>query len=78
MIEYRNKVLQGDARETLPTLPAGIAQCCVTSPPYWGLRSYLPKDHPLKDKEIGSEMTPEEFISRIDMLMYADKRASES
>ena len=24
----------------LKTLPAGIARCCVTSAPYWGLRDY--------------------------------------
>lgn len=65
MIEYRNKVLQGDARETLPTLPAGIAQCCVTSPPYWGLRSYLKPGHPLKALEIGSEKTPELYIQHL-------------
>jgi DNA modification methylase len=30
----------GDVREILPHLPAGIAQTCVTSPPYFGLRDY--------------------------------------
>lgn len=30
----------GDARTVLPQLPAGIAQTCVTSPPYFGLRDY--------------------------------------
>lgn len=33
-------LLQGDTVEVLGKLPAGIAQCCVTSPPYWGLRDY--------------------------------------
>lgn len=32
----------GDVREGLAKIPAGSVQCCVTSPPYWGLRSYLP------------------------------------
>ena len=32
--------LQGDCRDILPTLPAESVQCCVTSPPYWGLRDY--------------------------------------
>lgn len=31
---------QGDSAEVLRRFPAGIAQCCVTSPPYWGLRDY--------------------------------------
>jgi DNA modification methylase len=30
----------GDALEVLRTLPDGAARCCVTSPPYWGLRDY--------------------------------------
>jgi DNA modification methylase len=30
----------GDAREVLLTLPAASIDCCVTSPPYWGLRDY--------------------------------------
>lgn len=33
-------ILQGDCREVLPTLAAESVQCCVTSPPYWGLRDY--------------------------------------
>ncbi len=35
---------QGDALEVLRTLPDGSAHCCVTSPPYWGLRDYLSCD----------------------------------
>jgi DNA modification methylase len=34
------RLYQGDALETLRELPAGAAQMCVTSPPYWGLRDY--------------------------------------
>lgn len=34
------QVLRGDALDVLPTLPAGLAQACITSPPYWGLRDY--------------------------------------
>jgi DNA modification methylase len=34
------QVRRGDALDVLPTLPAGFAQTCVTSPPYWGLRDY--------------------------------------
>lgn len=56
-------ILRGDCRDTLKTLPDESVQCCVTSPPYWGLRSYLRKDDPLKAREIGSERTPEEFVA---------------
>ena len=30
----------GDCREVLAGMEAGSVQCCVTSPPYWGLRKY--------------------------------------
>ena len=30
----------GDVREVLAALPDGSVDCCVTSPPYWGLRDY--------------------------------------
>jgi len=36
------EILQGDCRNVLKTLPANSVNCCVTSPPYFGLRSYLP------------------------------------
>ena len=34
------KVIQGDALRVLKTLPDKSVQCCITSPPYWGLRDY--------------------------------------
>ena len=33
-------ILTGDCLEILPTLDAESVQCCVTSPPYYGLRDY--------------------------------------
>jgi DNA modification methylase len=35
------KILQGDCLEQLKNLPDASVQCCVTSPPYYGLRQYL-------------------------------------
>lgn len=58
-------VAVGDCTESLRALPDGCAQCCVTSPPYYGLRSYLPAGHPDKAKEIGLEETPEAYIARM-------------
>ena len=40
--EIRNKIIQGDALIILKTLESESIDCCITSPPYWGLRSYLP------------------------------------
>jgi len=55
-------VYAGDVRQVLPQLPADHFHCVVTSPPYFALRSYLKADDPLKQYEIGSEPTPEQYI----------------
>jgi DNA modification methylase len=34
------RIMVGDCREKLRELPDGIVHCCVTSPPYFGLRDY--------------------------------------
>jgi DNA modification methylase len=47
-------VLVGDALEQLRTLPDASVQCCVTSPPYWGLRDYGVAG------QLGLERTPDE------------------
>lgn len=36
-----NQVLIGHCLEVLKGIPANSVHCCVTSPPYWGLRDYL-------------------------------------
>ncbi len=56
-------ILPGDCRATLAGLPAASVHCCVTSPPYFGLRSYLPDNHLLKPLEMGLELTPDEFVA---------------
>jgi DNA modification methylase len=33
-------IYHGDCLDVLPQLPTGSVHCCVTSPPYWGLRDY--------------------------------------
>ena len=38
------KILIGDCRKTLKELPDKSIHCVVTSPPYWGLRSYHLKE----------------------------------
>ena len=54
-----NQILLGDCLQTLKTLPDQSVHCCVTSPPYWGLRNY---GH---DGQIGQEETPEAFVSKL-------------
>lgn len=36
----RVKLWHGHVVDVLAQMPAGSVQCCVTSPPYWGLRDY--------------------------------------
>ncbi len=38
--DYTDQVICGDALSTLKTLPDASVHCCVTSPPYYGLRDY--------------------------------------
>lgn len=45
----------GDALAVLASLTAESVDEIITSPPYWGLRNYLPSDSPAKALEIGSE-----------------------
>ncbi|KVP19396.1 DNA methyltransferase [Burkholderia ubonensis] len=58
---------RGDCRDLMRAMIAdGVrVQTIVTSPPYWGLRSYLPDGHPDKHREIGQEPTLREFIDTL-------------
>lgn len=67
-------ILQGDTRNILPTLPDQSVQCVVTSPPYFGLRQYMPDGHPDKDKEIGVEPTPQEFTEAMVVVFREVRR----
>jgi DNA modification methylase len=40
----------------------------VTSPPYFGLRSYLPENHPLKHQEIELEQSINAYVNQIVMV----------
>jgi DNA modification methylase len=58
------EVLLGDCRAILPTLPAESVQCCVTSPPYWGLRDYGTAQWEGGDERCGHEKHSAESIAR--------------
>jgi DNA modification methylase len=61
-------VIQGDCLDILPTLPEKSVQCCVTSPPYWGLRDYG------VDGQLGLEKTPEEYVANMVKVFREVKR----
>jgi DNA modification methylase len=52
-------IVQGDVLTTLPTLEAESVHCCVTSPPYWGLRDYG------VEGQLGLEPTPDEYVAKM-------------
>ena len=60
-------ILVGDVRKRLAEIPDRTVQCCVTSPPYWGLRDY---GH---DGQIGLEQTPDEYVSEM-VAVFAEVR----
>ena len=49
----------GDCLEVLRSLPDASVQCCVTSPPYWGLRDYG------VEGQMGSEETPDAWAAAL-------------
>jgi DNA modification methylase len=49
----------GDVLEQLATMADGSVQCCVTSPPYWGLRDYGVAG------QIGLEATPDAYVEKM-------------
>lgn len=68
------QILVGDVRAVLPTLAAESVQVCVTSPPYFGLRSYLPDGHPDKALELGAEPTVEAYVAQMVVVFREVKR----
>ncbi len=59
MNEPRCKILCGDSLALLREMEPQSVHCCVTSPPYWGLRDYG------VEGQLGLEKTPEEYVGRI-------------
>jgi DNA modification methylase len=56
-MDYR--LLTGDVLDGLGEIAPGSVRCCVTSPPYWGLRDYG------VEGQIGLEQTPDEYVQRL-------------
>ena len=54
-----NTFYTGDVLEILRSLPSESVHCCVTSPPYFGLRDYGVSG------QIGLEQTPEEYVNKL-------------
>jgi len=52
-------IIQGDALTRLKELPSESVDCCITSPPYLGLRDYG------VDGQIGLEESPEAYVNKL-------------
>jgi len=65
----------GDALALSRELADASVDCIVTSPPYWGLRSYLADDDPGKALEMGAEPTLGEYVERMVVLFRELRRA---
>jgi DNA modification methylase len=61
-------MLGGDVRRMLVRLPAASVQCCVTSPPYFGLRDY---GH---ERQIGVEPSPDDYVDALVDVFRAVQR----
>lgn len=59
--------LIGDARNILRQIPDNSIDCCITSPPYWGQRSY-------ENGGIGLENNPKDFVTNLLGITYEIKR----
>lgn len=55
----RNRLVIGDVRRVLPTLPSGSVDCVITSPPYFRLRQYG------VEGQIGLEPTVEDWVAEL-------------
>lgn len=57
-------ILTGDALAMLRTLPDQSVHCCVTSPPYWGLRDYGVLG------QIGLESSPQKYVAALMSIFH--------
>src|SRR6056297_2322586 len=64
----KGKLYHGDCLDVLRQLPEQSVQCCVTSPPYYGLRDYQ------VDDQLGLERTPEEYVKKLVDIFREVKR----
>ncbi len=51
------RIVEGDSRRAMAQIPDNTFQCCITSPPYWGLRDYGIAG------QIGAENDPDAYIA---------------
>lgn len=65
---HLNRIHNLNCIEGLKLLPDNSIDCCVTSPPYFGLRDYG------TEEQIGMEQTPDEFVDKLLQVFAEVKR----
>jgi len=68
MERWLNKIICGDCLDVMREMPDNSIHCCVTSPPYWGLRDYGCPG------QLGLEPTPEEYVAKMVTVFREVKR----
>lgn len=67
------RLYHGDVLAVLKRMPSNSVHTICTSPPYWGLRSYLDNGHDDKKLELGSEKTTGEYVERM-VIIFRELR----
>lgn len=63
-----NEIYHGNCLDVLKTFPDKSIDCCITSPPYWGLRDY---EH---EEQLGNEQHFNEYIDKLCNIFDEVKR----
>ncbi len=61
-------IVSGDCLEEMRKMAEGSVNCCVTSPPYFGLRDYG------VDGQMGLEQTPDEYVALLVAVFHEARR----
>lgn len=67
-MKLRGDIIVGDCLEALREMSDESVNCCVTSPPYWGLRDYA------VDGQLGLESSPEHYVYNLWNVFHEVKR----
>ena len=67
-----DEIITGNALDVLKTLPSDYIDCCVTSPPYFGIRDCG------IEGQIGLEQSPEEYIDKLVEIFREVRRVLKS
>ena len=63
-----SEIIIGDSRSVLKKLPEATFRCCVTSPPYWGLRDYG------QEGQVGAESRLDDYIASLNEILRQVRR----